>query len=239
MVKYRSARAPQFASLRAQAPADGAFLPLSRAQQPGAGEPRQVCVSTPCPARVRRSPGAAPARAACKAKGAYLRTHFKQCREVAGAVRGMFLPKAIRYLEDVLERKQAVPFLRFTGGIGRHAQGHMRKAPGDKVAWPQKSTKFILDLLRNAEANAEAKGLDVATLRVTHILANRAPKTRRRTYRAHGRIGPYQSSPAHIELFCTADAEPVAKAEEVKPRKLTRKQLAQRRLKLGGGVAQE
>ena len=32
------------------------------------------------------------------------------------------------------------------------------------------------------------------------IQVNRAPKMRRRTYRAHGRINPYMSSPCHIEL---------------------------------------
>ena len=30
---------------------------------------------------------------------------------------------------------------------------------------------------------------------------NRAPKIRRRTYRAHGRINPYMCSPCHVELF--------------------------------------
>ena len=29
---------------------------------------------------------------------------------------------------------------------------------------------------------------------------NRAPHMRRRTYRAHGRINPYMSSPCHIEV---------------------------------------
>lgn len=34
----------------------------------------------------------------------------------------------------------------------------------------------------------QMKGLDVDTLFVSHIQVNRAPKQRRRTYRAHGRI---------------------------------------------------
>lgn len=32
---------------------------------------------------------------------------------------------------------------------------------------------------------------------------NRAACLRRRTYRAHGRINPYMSSPCHIELWLT------------------------------------
>ena len=35
---------------------------------------------------------------------------------------------------------------------------------------------------------------------LTILQVNRAPKMRRRTYRAHGRINPYMSSPCHIEI---------------------------------------
>jgi large subunit ribosomal protein L17e len=45
-----------------------------------------------------------------------------------------------------------------------------------------------LDLLQNAEANAITKKLDVNKLRIVHIQVQRAPKQRRRMYRAHGRI---------------------------------------------------
>jgi ribosomal protein L22 len=42
-------------------------------------------------------------------------------------------------------------------------------------------------MLKNAESNAEYKGLDADHLVIEHIQVNRAPKMRRRTYRAHGR----------------------------------------------------
>lgn len=57
-----------------------------------------------------------------------------------------------------------------------------------KARWPVKSAEFLLGLLKNAEANADTKGLDVSTLVVKHIQVNQAPKQRRRTYRAHGRV---------------------------------------------------
>ena len=66
--------------------------------------------------------------------------------------------------------------------------------------WPKKSAEFLLHLLKNAESNAEYKGMDVDYLVVDHIQVNRAPHMRRRTYRAHGRINPYMSSPCHIEV---------------------------------------
>jgi len=58
----------------------------------------------------------------------------------------------------------------------------------DKARWPVKSAEFLLSLLKNAEANADTKGLDTSNLIVKHIQVNQAPKQRRRTYRAHGRV---------------------------------------------------
>ena len=63
-------------------------------------------------------------------------------------------------------------------------------------------------------------------------------KQRRRTYRAHGRINPYMSSPAHIEIILCKYEDPVKKSQDddkkVLP-KLTRKRQAQLRIKSGGG----
>ncbi|KAF5782239.1 putative ribosomal protein L22/L17 [Helianthus annuus] len=103
----------------------------------------------------------------------------------------------------------------------RHSNGQGR--------WPAKSAKFILDLLKIAEFNAEVKGLDVDALHISHIQVNQAQKQRRRTYRAHGRINreynrhfgwngktiqmglAYMSSPCHIEHTLFEKEEPVKK----------------------------
>ncbi|CAN6702901.1 unnamed protein product [Malus baccata var. baccata] len=146
----------------------------------------------------------------CKAQGEGLRVHFKNTRETAHAIRKMHLVKAKRYLEDVLAHKQAIPFRRFCRGVGRTAQAKNRQSNG-QGRWPVKSANFILDLLKNAESNAEVKGLDVDSLYVSHIQVNQAQKQRRRTYRAHGRINPYMSSPCHIELILSEKEEAVKK----------------------------
>lgn len=116
-----------------------------------------------------------------------------------------------------MAHKQAIPFTRFCGGVGRTAQAKNRH-PNGQGRWPVKSAKFILDLLKNAESNAEVclihfchqevlfyiacdliylkfhsndfqvKGLDADALYISHIQVNQAQKQRRRTYRAHGRI---------------------------------------------------
>ncbi|KAJ3566037.1 hypothetical protein NP233_g7260 [Leucocoprinus birnbaumii] len=57
-----------------------------------------------------------------KARGEYLRTHFKNMREVAAALTGMKLTKAYTYLSDVKDHNRVIPFRRFSGGVGRTAQ---------------------------------------------------------------------------------------------------------------------
>lgn len=178
---------------------------------------------------------------ACRARASQLRTHFKKMREVGRAVRGMNLKSAQKYLENVLEFKQAVPFRRFTGGCGRTAQAKAFKAPGSQAGWPVKSVKLMLDLLRHVENNGEVKGLDTDNLKITHMQVNQAPKMRRRTYRAHGRINAYMSSPCHVELICTEVSDTVKKTKSVGTQlKLSRKSQAklrmQGRLPEGGGV---
>lgn len=92
---------------------------------------------------------------AAKARGSYLRTHFKNTREVAKTISGMKLRKAVSFLEDVKEHKQAVPFRRFSGGVGRTAQAKVWGVT--QARWPQKSCEFMLGLLKNAESNAEVR----------------------------------------------------------------------------------
>lgn len=80
--------------------------------------------------------------------------YSQNTRETAHALRKLSLTKAKRYLEDVMAHKQAIPFTRFCRGVGRTAQAKNRN-PNGQGRWPVKSAKFILDLLKNAESNAE------------------------------------------------------------------------------------
>lgn len=99
--------------------------------------------------------------AGAKAIGHDLRVHFKNTYETAAAIkkdkRGnpMKLSAAKQLLEQVIEGKRCIPFRRYNGGIGRTAQAKEFKASQGR--WPQKSCKILLDLLKNAEANAEVR----------------------------------------------------------------------------------
>ena len=88
----------------------------------------------------------------------------------------MPLHRATAYLKNVVEQREIIPFRRFMGGVGRHAQAKVHGTSQGR--WPKKSAEFLLHLLKNAESNAEYKGLDADHLVVDHIQVNRAPKVR-------------------------------------------------------------
>jgi large subunit ribosomal protein L17e len=69
-------------------------------------------------------------------------------------------------------------------------------------------------MLKNAESNAELKGLVVDSLVIEHIQVNKASKMRWQTYRTHGRINPFMSSRCHIEMMLIEKEQIVPKPEE-------------------------
>ncbi|ODV90828.1 hypothetical protein CANCADRAFT_31673, partial [Tortispora caseinolytica NRRL Y-17796] len=147
-----------------------------------------------------------------KARGSFLRVSYKNTHETVAAIRGWNVNKALAYLDAVKDHKRAIPFRRHATSTGRTAQG--KEFGVTRARWPVKSVEFVEGLIKNAISNAEAKGLDTDSLVITHIQVNQAPKMRRRTYRAHGRINAYQSFPSHIELILEEQFENVPKAKE-------------------------
>merc|ERR1712106_283497 len=152
-----------------------------------------------------------------------LRVHFKNTRETAQAIKKMPLHRATAYLQNVLNKTEIIPFRRFMGGVGRHAQAAVHGTAQGR--WPHKSAEFLLHMLKNAESNAEYKGLDADHLIIEHIQVNRAAKMRRRTYRAHGRINPYMSSPCHIEITLAEKEQAFSRADEPEKKKESKKKL--------------
>merc|ERR1711937_102577 len=172
----------------------------------------------------------------CKARGSDLRVSFKNTRETAMSVRGMGLRRAQKFLKDVIDHKQAVAFHRFCGGVGRKAMGKAAKS-SSQCRWPEKSCRYLLDLLQNAESNAEVRGLSTDKLFIEWIQVNAAQKQRRRTYRAHGRINPFMSNPCHIEVILTEANQDVARPSDMvgtkKVKKVSKKKEARERMRSG------
>lgn len=70
----------------------------------------------------------------------------------------MDLQKAKKYLEDVVGQKRCIPFRRYQGATGRTTQAKNEDNPCGQGRWPVKSCEFLLNLLKNAESNAEVRG---------------------------------------------------------------------------------
>lgn len=103
-----------------------------------------------------------------KAYGSNLGISTKVSIEIANHLRGRSTSKAKAILENVLKKKEAIPFKRFTDGVG-HKTGI---GPG---RYPEKASKEFLKLIKQAEANAQNKGLG-EELKIVHVSANKAPK---------------------------------------------------------------
>ncbi|XP_060013950.1 large ribosomal subunit protein uL22-like [Lagenorhynchus albirostris] len=146
----------------------------------------------------------------------------------------MLIRKATKCLKDVTLKRQHVPFRHYNGGVGRCAQA--KQWGWMQGRWPRRSAEFSQHMLKNAESDAELKGLDVDSLVIEHIQVSKASKMRHRTYRAHGRINPYVSSPCHIEMILTEKEQIVPKPEEEVVQK---KKISQKKLKKQKRMAQE
>ena len=154
---------------------------------------------------------------ACVAKGKDLRTHFKNTFHVGRAIKGMPLTKAEAYLNDVLEHKRCIPYSRFDHSVGRCSAAIQFGLT--KGRYPEKSVRIVLNLLKNAKANAEAKKLNIDKLIIKNVFVNQATEGRRRTYRAHGSINAYCSSNCHVEILCEELKEKVKKEKKEEEKK--------------------
>lgn len=142
-----------------------------------------------------------------KASGKDLKVHFKNTRETANALKGMNLKRAKKYLENVCNKKEIVPFVRYRYGVGRKSQTKNWKSTNGR--WPKKSAENLLNILKNAEANAVEKNLNVSDLFIGNIQVNKAMKGHRRTFRAHGRINGFLSHPCHVNLWLVQKNEKI------------------------------
>jgi large subunit ribosomal protein L22 len=108
----------------------------------------------------------------------------------------MMLDKAIDLLDEVIEEKAWIPYRRHRKKRGHHPG--MKKWPSG--GHPVRAAENILAVLRNAEANADNKGLDIDRLRIIHAATQRGRTYKRFIERAHGRSTPYFENSSHVEI---------------------------------------
>ena len=124
----------------------------------------------------------------------------------------MLLTKAEEYLRDVLEHKRCIPYSRYDHSVGRCSAAIQFGLT--KGRYPEKSVRIMLNLLKNAKANGEVKGLSAEKILIKNVLVNHATEGRRRTYRAHGSINAYCSSNCHVDIICEEVKENVKKEKK-------------------------
>lgn len=131
-----------------------------------------------------------------KALGRGLKISPKHSIEICNKIRGMNVESARNYLEDVIQMKKAVPFKKHNKKVG-----HKRGLEGWPTGrYPVKAATQILDVLNNAEANAEYKGLDSENLKIMHISSHKGYVIRGWTPRAFGRASPFNTPTTHIQI---------------------------------------
>ncbi|KAI3940792.1 hypothetical protein MKW98_030111 [Papaver atlanticum] len=82
------------------------------------------------------------------------------------------------------------------------------------IAVRKEGENVVIDVLKNVIGTLDFR-VKYLLLGETYVWFNQAQKQRRRTYRAHGRINPYMSSPCHIELTLSEKEEAVKKEVRV------------------------
>ena len=124
-----------------------------------------------------------------RALGIALPISLKHSIEICDFIRGKKLQTAKKILEDVIAKKRAIPFKRFTEG-----SGHKKGISSGK--YPVKASREILKLLNSVEANAKDKNLDVDDLVIIHIVAKKGYSRMR-----YGRRPWREAKSTHIEVY--------------------------------------
>ena len=104
---------------------------------------------------------------------------YRDLCNVCSNIKGRRADKAVEYLEQAFDKKRPIRYFRHN-----KKRGHLHELGGKKGGYPIKSVKIVLDVLKNAVANADSKGL--GDCKIVHVCANKqlvygrlSPKGRR------------------------------------------------------------
>jgi large subunit ribosomal protein L22 len=139
-----------------------------------------------------------------KASGRSLPISRKQAILVCNFIRYKNLQKAKKMLEDVSEKKIAVPYTKFGHGVA-HRPG---MGPG---RYPIRTVQEILMLLESAESNAQLKGLNTANLIIGDLRVNTSGFAWH-----YGRNGRMRQKRCHVDVILFEKKNEEKKVKEAK-----------------------
>ncbi|MEE9410782.1 MAG: 50S ribosomal protein L22 [Candidatus Heimdallarchaeota archaeon] len=120
----------------------------------------------------------------------------KAAREICNTIKGMTIHQCAEYLEEVVEKKAAVPYRRYKRNVG-----HKSNVVGWSAGrFPVKAASEILKVVRNLENNAENNQLQLDRCRITHAVTLIGTRQKAIFTRSHGRSSPKVRQFVHIEL---------------------------------------
>ena len=120
----------------------------------------------------------------------------KAAREICTFIKGMFLDKAKEYLEAVTKLEKPIPYKRHNQKVAHRKE--LSKWPSGR--YPVRAAEKILEVLANAESNAEFKGLDTERMKIIHACSHRGMVVKRFFTRAHGSSSPKYKVLTHVEI---------------------------------------
>lgn len=133
-----------------------------------------------------------------KCVGMDLGISTKQSIEICNHIRGRDIIVAKKILNDAIALKKAIPFRRFTNGIG-HRKGDIASG-----SYAPTACKSILKIIESAESNAQYKGINTSNLVLSHISAQKGTSRYR-----YGRKSRQKMKSTHIEVVLEEQAKEV------------------------------
>jgi large subunit ribosomal protein L22 len=144
----------------------------------------------------RDEPGVSVARA----RGIEIPMSPKKTYEVLNAIRGLPVARARTVLEDAAALKRAIPFRRYN----QETAHHPGTGPG---RYAVKVVKNVLQVLSNAEENAEYEGLDADRLFVKVASCARGRIRKATMPRAQGRGTAWNEQTTNVEIVLAEKKE--------------------------------
>jgi large subunit ribosomal protein L22 len=130
-----------------------------------------------------------------RANGKELPISPRHSIEICRSIKGKTVEEAVTFLEDVIDKRKAVPYRRHTGGVPH------RKGKGiTSGRYPMKAAKAILKIVEQARNNAEFKEI-TGSLKIIHAAAHRGRPWQSWQPRAHGRSTPKNRETVNIEII--------------------------------------
>ncbi len=153
-----------------------------------------------------------------KAMGRELSVSKKDAVELCRHVKGLPLGDAWDTLRAIADGEEPVPLKKHNSGVG-----HRSNIDGwDAGRFPKKAAESLLDILYNAEANADNQGYDPDEMVVEHIAAHKVGESRGMKPRAMGRASEWNTDLIDVEVVLLqegydASEVPEEEQEETEP----------------------